>query len=81
LTKRGKHRQQAIEECRARYEAMPDDVRRPLLRALDSASNELDGRYRKESFREADRHEREARRRSDALTDRIRYFMDMVVPR
>lgn len=45
LTRKGKQYLRAIQECMSRYEVMPTFERTLLLRGLDEAAKELDGRY------------------------------------
>ena len=48
-TKRGKQFLQAIEQSRARYEALPERVQPSMNRALTSAARELDLEYQRMS--------------------------------
>ena len=51
LTRRGRQYQQALEECRARYEQVAQKrARVPLLAALKKAEAKLDNQYRRERF-------------------------------
>jgi len=60
LTNKGKQYLQAIQECQARYEAMPTceqtTVKVCLLRSLEKLATELDGRYRLERLLWSDRY-------------------------
>ena len=60
LTNKGKQYLQAIQECQARYEAMPTSeqttVKVRLLRSLEKLATELDGKYRLERLRWSDRY-------------------------
>lgn len=59
LTNKGKQYLRAIQECQARYEAMPTceqtPVRKLLLKSLEKLATELDGKYRLARLRWLDR--------------------------